>query len=111
MVLRYLGRVGAQNSKPAVYGADPLAACQVDQWLETSAHVVPGQGFEAVCASIDKYLALRTFLAGYAPTVADFAVWGQLQGASCAAVEASHWHACVHAGSPFPCIKAAASHQ
>jgi glutamyl-tRNA synthetase len=80
MVLRYVGRLGAQSSQPAVYGADPLAACQVDQWLETAAQVVPGQGFEPVCGSIDKYLALRTFLAGYAPTVADFAIWGQLQG-------------------------------
>lgn len=80
MVLRYVGRLGALDGKPAVYGADPLAACQVDQWLEVSAQVVPGQGFEGVCSSIDKYLALRTFLAGYALTVADFAIWGQLQG-------------------------------
>ncbi|KAI8476061.1 MAG: tRNA synthetases class I, catalytic domain-containing protein [Monoraphidium minutum] len=79
MVLRYLARLGVGAGKPDVYGAGPLAACQVDQWLDFSSQVVPGQGFEAVCASIDKYLALRTFLAGYAPTAADFAVWGALQ--------------------------------
>jgi glutamyl-tRNA synthetase len=80
MVLRYIGRLGVQAGKAQLYGADPLAACQVDQWLDLSAQVVPGQGFEAVCSSIDKYLALRTFLAGYSPSVGDFAIWGQLQG-------------------------------
>ena len=83
MILRYLGRLGAQaaDGMAGLYGADPLAACQVDQWLETSTTVVPGQGFDGVCAAIDKYLALRSFLVGYAPSVADFAVWGALHGA------------------------------
>ena len=89
MVLRYVGRLGAQAGKADLYGAGPLAACQVDQWLETASQVAPGQGFEAVCSSIDKYLALRTFLAGYALTVADFAIWGQLQGAWCGALRAA----------------------
>lgn len=82
MILRYVGRLGVQaGTKPAVYGSDPFSACQVDQWLETSAQIVPGQTFEAMCSSLDAYLAMRTYLVGYAPTAADFAVWGALQGA------------------------------
>jgi hypothetical protein len=92
MVLRYVGRLGAQSGKPELYGADPLASCQVDQWLERSTSVVPGQGFEAVCGSVNDFLALRTYLAGYVPTVADFAVWGQLQGAEPGAGRAGHVH-------------------
>ena len=80
VILRYVARLGVQAGSSGLYGADPLAACQVDQWIDTAPQVAPGQGFEAVCCSIDAFLALRTFLAGYALTAADFAVWGQLQG-------------------------------
>jgi hypothetical protein len=52
----------------------------VDEWLEVASQVVSGSSFEPLCASINKFLALRTFLVGYAPTVADVALWGQLQG-------------------------------
>jgi hypothetical protein len=53
----------------------------VDEWLEVASQVVSGSTFEPLCASVNKFLALRTFLVGYAPTVADVALWGQLQGA------------------------------
>lgn len=48
--------------------------------------MVSGSSFEPLCASINSYLSLRTFLVGYAPTVADVALWGQLYGE----------HACQH---------------
>lgn len=52
----------------------------MDQWLENSATLVPGPGLEAQCAAVDQFLALRTFMVGYSLTIADLAVWGQLQG-------------------------------
>lgn len=58
-----------------------LPLWQVDQWLDLAVTIAPGLAFEPTCKAIDAYLALRTFLVGYAPTVADLAVWGALQGA------------------------------
>lgn len=58
-------------------GAIPTA--QVDQWLDISQSLVPGAGFESVAASVNQYLSLRTFLAGYALSLADVACWAQLQ--------------------------------
>ena len=57
-----------------------LGVVQVDEWLDRASQVVSGASFEPLCASINSYLSLRTFLVGYAPTVADVALWGQLQG-------------------------------
>ncbi|KAL4439440.1 hypothetical protein ABPG77_008769 [Micractinium sp. CCAP 211/92] len=76
-ILRYIGR--AAQPAHALYGADALTACQVDQWLDISQTLVPGSGFEAACASVDAFLSLRTFLVGYGPTLADVACWAQLQ--------------------------------
>ncbi|KXZ44656.1 hypothetical protein GPECTOR_64g150 [Gonium pectorale] len=78
MILKYLARASAK--KDELYGADALQACQVDQWLETAAGIVSGAGLEAQCSALNDYLTLRTFLVGYSLTVADLAVWGQLQG-------------------------------
>jgi hypothetical protein len=52
----------------------------VDQWLETAAGIVSGAALESQCVALNDYLTLRTFLVGYGLTVADLAVWGQLQG-------------------------------
>lgn len=54
-------------------------APQVDQWLDISQTLVPGAGFEGVCASANDFLSLRSFLVGHAPTLADVACWAQLQ--------------------------------
>lgn len=51
----------------------------MDQWLDFAPSVVAGASFEAACAAVNDYLALRTFLVGYSLTAADAALWGQLQ--------------------------------
>lgn len=51
----------------------------MDQWLDISQTLVPGAAFEGVAASINDFLSLRTFLAGYTLTLADVACWAQLQ--------------------------------
>lgn len=53
----------------------------MDHWLDQSASVVSGSGFEGVCETISAYLATRTHIVGHGLTVADLAIWGQL---SCA---------------------------
>jgi glutamyl-tRNA synthetase len=77
--LRYLAR-----SAPAelnFYGVDSLGATHIDYWVDYSVkNVAAGANFEAVCHGINDYLALRTYLVGYSLTVADIALWGQLQG-------------------------------
>lgn len=81
LILKYIARQAAAEGKSSsLYGQDALAACQVDQWLDVTAQVVSGLGFEPMCVSINNYLSLRTFLVGYTFTVADVALWGQLQG-------------------------------
>ncbi|PRW45405.1 glutamyl-tRNA synthetase isoform A [Chlorella sorokiniana] len=76
-ILRYVARAGPPTS--GLYGSDALSACQVDQWLDISQSLVPGAAFESACASVNDFLSLRTFLVGYAPTMADIACWAQLQ--------------------------------
>lgn len=76
-ILRYLARAGDASKK--LYGADALEACQVDQWLDYLPLLVPGAGLEGACASANDFLSLRTFLVGYALTVADVGAWGQLE--------------------------------
>ena len=56
-------------------------APQVDQWLEYAPHLVTGGGLEPACAAVNAALAQRTFLVGYNLTIADIAVWAQLQSA------------------------------
>lgn len=54
---------------------------QVDYWVDYSAaSIVTGSNLENVLVSINEYLALRTYFIGYSLSLADVAVWGQLQG-------------------------------
>jgi hypothetical protein len=64
---------------------------QVDTWLDFAPLLVPGLGFEGACASLDEFLTLRTFLVGYNVTIADLAIWGQLQGEQ----QLAGWDACL----------------
>lgn len=66
--------VVAPSDQPAIPPAH-----QVDQWLDISQSLTPGASFESACASVNDFLSLRTFLVGYAPTLADVACWAQLQ--------------------------------
>ncbi|KAG2484195.1 hypothetical protein HYH03_017007 [Edaphochlamys debaryana] len=77
MILKYLARASAKRDE--LYGTDALVACQVDQWLETAAGIVSGASLEGQCVALNDFLTLRTFLVGYSLTIADLAVWGQLQ--------------------------------
>ena len=60
--------------------ADPLLATRVDGWIDFAAGgaLAPGPGFPAAAASLDAYLAPRSFLVGRGLTAADVAVWGAL---------------------------------
>lgn len=77
LILRYIAR-SSKAGQDGLYGGGALSACQVDYWLDYASSVVPGASFEAVCASIDSYLSLRTFLVDYTVTLADIVIWGQL---------------------------------
>lgn len=77
-ILRFVARSTPAGS--SLYGCDALAACQVDELLEFAAtRMVNGAGLESACRAVDEYLATRTFLVGHTTTLADLAVWGQLQ--------------------------------
>jgi glutamyl-tRNA synthetase len=81
-----------------------LSAVRVDAWLDyVGAHLRPGPALPAALACLDAYLALRTYLVGDAPTIADYAAWGALQANGHWAAlrkrfpHASRWHALLHA--------------
>lgn len=76
-IMSYLGRCAAAST--GLYGDTPLAACQIDKWLEFMPNIVSGSALEFTCRSLDDYLSLRTFFVGYNLTIADIAIWGQLQ--------------------------------
>lgn len=42
--------------------------------------ILSGSGFEAACLFLDGYLVSRTFLVGYALSIADIVVWSNLTG-------------------------------
>jgi glutamyl-tRNA synthetase len=76
-LLRYIGRA---SKLTGFYGVDPASSGEVDEWVDYAPTLAIGAEFERTCAYIDGYLQLRTFLAGYQLTIADIAVWAQLQG-------------------------------
>jgi len=53
---------------------------QVGRWLEYATYIVGGGPLEPACRTLNEALSMRTYLAGYTLTVADMAIWGQLQG-------------------------------
>lgn len=55
-----------------------MEACQIDQWLDVASCLAPGAEFEAGVSSVNDYLAFRTVLVGYSPSIADLACWGYL---------------------------------
>ena len=79
LIMRYLARSG-KGPAIGLYGSgDALSATQIDYWIDYAASASAGPNFEAVCNGINEYMTLRTFLVGYCLTVADLALWGQLQ--------------------------------
>lgn len=79
-MLKFITRLGIEQGTSNLYGLTPLAACQVDQWLDTSTQLVSGLHFETLCGRLNDYLSLRSFFVGFTTTAADFAIWGQLHG-------------------------------
>ena len=55
---------------------------QVDQWLDYSPVMATGGGLQSAVEFADQYLSLRMWFAGYDMSIADLAIWGQLQGGS-----------------------------
>lgn len=76
-ILRYFARAGTTDGVLSALG--PLAATQVDAWIDTAAGLLPGAGLLPLAEAVSEYLALRTFLVGDGLTLADVAIWGQLQ--------------------------------
>ena len=52
----------------------------MSSWLEYATYIVGGGALEPACRTLNEALSMRTFLAGYSLSVADMAIWGQLQG-------------------------------
>ena len=52
----------------------------MSNWLEYATYIVGGGALEPACRTLNEALSMRTFLAGYSLSVADMAIWGQLQG-------------------------------
>ena len=48
--------------------------------MEYATYIVGGGALEPACRTLNEALSMRTYLACYTLTVADMAVWGQLQG-------------------------------
>ncbi len=75
--LRWAARAGSQRAK--LFREDcAVAATQVDQWIDWSCVMKPGQALPALLKSLNAFLASRAFLVGDALTLADLAIWGTL---------------------------------
>ena len=66
----------------AVSQMEEVSVLQVSRWLEYATYIVGGGALEPACRTLNEALSMRTFLAGYSLSVADMAIWGQLQGGS-----------------------------
>jgi glutamyl-tRNA synthetase len=53
---------------------------QVDRWIQFSqdklSKTADFQGVSNAADELDRHLTLRSFIVGYQPTAADFALWG-----------------------------------
>ena len=75
--LRWCARAG--NKKAELFmDEDPNKATQIDQWLDWSVVMKPGQGLPGLLQHLNAFLSTRTFLVGDGVTLADVAVWGTL---------------------------------
>lgn len=103
-IARYIARVAPAAAALAGPPGDVAASVRVDAWLDfVATHFKPGPALAATLTSLDDYAALRTYLVGDAPTVADYAAWGALQAnGQWTALRkkfphASRWHALIGA--------------
>ncbi|KAI9248794.1 tRNA synthetases class I, catalytic domain-containing protein [Phascolomyces articulosus] len=80
-IIRLLGRLVPESSLYNV--TDPISSTLVDRWLDFAESKLATADFKALDVSfkeLNKYLTLRSYLVGYQPSLADFAVWGALKG-------------------------------
>ncbi|KAJ7298321.1 hypothetical protein O6H91_Y004100 [Diphasiastrum complanatum] len=74
-ILRYIGRV---STIEGFYGADPLSAALVDEWIDYASTFSNGSEFEESCGYTNTYLEPRTFLVGFSISIADIVIWTNL---------------------------------
>lgn len=78
-IMRFIAR--SSESPGSLYGSSPVAACQVDSFLDfAEQQIVPGPGIDAACSAMNIYLSCRTYFVGHEVSIADLAIWGQLVG-------------------------------
>ncbi|OZJ03417.1 hypothetical protein BZG36_03603 [Bifiguratus adelaidae] len=80
-VVRFLAR----QSRNELYGHNALEATLVDQWLDFAQDTLATNDFKLLGATfgeLNRFLALRSYLVGYAPTLADFVICGALKGSA-----------------------------
>lgn len=76
-ILRWCARAG--GAKAAMFrDDDAVAATQIDQWIDWSVIIQPGQGLPNLLKQIDAFVGSRAFLVGSALSLADVAMWGAL---------------------------------
>jgi hypothetical protein len=82
LVLLQLGRTPTEGPHQPCADSRLLAVgLQVDQWTDyVCTNVVSGGGLEGVLTALNDYLSFRSYMIGHAVSLADVALWGQLQG-------------------------------
>lgn len=87
-----------------------LTSKQVDEWLKRAVHFKKAD-FKAVdkpLKELDAHLTLRSYIVGYAPTLADFVIWGILRGNKITAANikrsdnsVSRWYSFIESSNPW----------
>lgn len=71
-IARYLAR---EQQSSGLYGFDNVSTCQIDSWMDYALNFSPVKA----APFLNEYLATRSFLVGYAFTLADIAMWVKLK--------------------------------
>eukprot|EP01133_Synstelium_polycarpum_P009746 gene9746-11381_t len=72
---KYLARSTPSSS---LYGSDALSATRCDEWIDKIAHFKT-DAISALVVQLNEHFVLRTFLVGYAITIADIALFARIQ--------------------------------
>lgn len=81
-IARYFAR-GPNGVAAGLYGdGSALVATEIDQWMDFALAMGPGVSTAGGhLAALNTHLACRTFVVGYATTLADAALWGAVKAA------------------------------
>jgi len=77
--------LAAAYASVGICGRDQTESAQVDKWIaftDKLSQKPDFQGISAAADELDRHLTLRSFLVGYKPTAADFALWGTLKSST-----------------------------